>query len=69
LQPGRSLDPPGFLSTMPDDLTARLDALIATQQRLTDALAALAHSLGLLAQAIAADDEADEAGLPATLDG
>ena len=54
---------------MPDDLIERLDALIATQQRLTDALAALAHSLGLLAQAMAADDEADEAGQPATLDG
>lgn len=54
---------------MPDDLIERLDALIATQQRLTDALAALAHSLGLLAQAMAGDDEADEVGQPATLDG
>lgn len=54
---------------MSDDLVERIDALIATQTALTGALTELAHSLGLLAQAMAADDEADEAGLPATLDG
>jgi len=52
-----------------DDLTTRLDALISSQAALTEAIATLAHSLGLLAQAMADDGEADEAGLPATLDG
>lgn len=54
---------------MPDDLVERLDALIATQTALTGALTELARSLGLLAQAMAADDELAEASLPATLDG
>lgn len=54
---------------MPDDLTARLDALIGAQTALTAAVAQLAQSIGMLAQAMAADDGADEAGLPATLDG
>lgn len=54
---------------MSDDLVERIDALIATQTALTGALTELARSLGLLAQAMAADHEADEAGLPATLDG
>lgn len=54
---------------MPDDLATRLDALISSQTALTAALATLAQSIGMLAQAMAADDEADEAGLPATLDG
>lgn len=52
-----------------DDIAARLDALISSQAALTEAIATLAHSLGLLAQAMAGDGEADEAGLPATLDG
>lgn len=68
MQPGQSHDPPGFLSPM-DDIAARLDALISSQAALTEAIATLAHSLGLLAQAMAGDGEADEAGLPATLDG
>ena len=53
---------------MPDDLTARLDALIGAQTALTAAVAQLAQSIGMLAQAMAADEEGAKP-MPATLDG
>jgi hypothetical protein len=52
------------------ELVERIDALVAAQAAMTAAIGELAKSIGMLAQALASEDDGPDAtGSPATLDG